>query len=113
MYNDVYRNDIEVFVVPKDIKVTLPDMPKKRFLVELPLDVVKLIDDCSKALGFSRSAFLSIFFRTYDEHVIAWTEGFLQGYYYLIAKQDEDLKKTQKSLENLGVKTYVKGKQRS
>ena len=94
--------------MPKEVKVILPNMPKKRFMLELPEDVVKLIDDCAKALGFSRSAFLSIFFRTYDEHVVAWTEGFLSGYHYSVAKQEQDLKKTEEALESLGAKTHVR-----
>ena len=98
--------------MPKDVKVIPPNMPKKRFLLELPVDVVNLIDDCSGALGFSRSAFLSMFFRTYDEHVIAWTEGFLSGYHYLVAKQEQDLKKTEEALENLGTKTHVRRQDR-
>lgn len=61
-----------------------PERPVQKILITLPKDHVEMIDNCARAIGMSRSAFLQIYFDTYAEQVINFTEGWLAniGYYY-------------------------------
>lgn len=72
-----------------------PKRPVQKILITIPKDQVSMIDECAKAMGMSRSAFLQIYFDTYAEQVINFTEGWLAniGYYYKKQMEKEkDLK---------------------
>jgi len=59
--------------------------------VTLPSDIVELIDNCAKAIGMSRSAFLQVYFDGYNEQVANFTEGWLKALLYY-KKREENAK---------------------
>lgn len=72
-----------------------PKRPVKKILITIPQDQVTMIDECAKAMGLSRSAFLQIYFDTYAEQVINFTEGWLAGigfYYEKLMQEEKQLK---------------------
>jgi hypothetical protein len=51
--------------------------PVGKVLLTLPKDQIKMIDDCARAVGMSRSAFLQVYFDVFAERVRDFTEGWL------------------------------------
>lgn len=60
-------------------KVFLAERKVKKILLTLPEDQIKMIDECAKAVGLSRSSFLHIYFDVFAERVRDFTEGLLVG----------------------------------
>jgi len=70
-------------------KTVYPDKrPVQKVLLTLPTDVVELIDNCAKAIGMSRSAFLQVYFDGYNEQVVNFTEGWLKALLYYKKKEE-------------------------
>jgi len=59
-----------------------PTRPVRKILVTLPKDIVEMLDNCSKAIGMSRSAFLQVYFDGYNEQVVNFTRGWLRALLY-------------------------------
>jgi len=97
--------------MPKEVTVYPPERTTSKKLVTLPDDVWMLIDECTKAMGLtSRSAFLQIYFDTYGEQVLSFTEGWLANlrYYQEKVTQEKRVKEGQKMAESLGQKTTIR-----
>lgn len=77
-------------------KVYPGERKKRRILVDLPEDIILMLDDCARAIAMTRSGFLQVYFDSYAEQVISFTEGWLKniGFYY-------DKVKDRKRLEQL------------
>lgn len=72
-----------------------PQRSVMKILITIPKDQVAMVDNCAKAMGMSRSAFLQVYFDTYAEQVISFTEGWLAGigfYYDKMVKSEKQLK---------------------
>jgi len=106
-----WRNvDWEESVYMSKAKTVYPAERKVvKALLTLPADQVQMIDDCAKAIGFSRSAFLQVYFDTYAEQVMNFTEGWLAGigYYHKKREENETLKEAKRVAEGLGSKLTV------
>jgi len=87
-----------------------PVYPPKRdvvkVLITIPADQVKMLDDCANAIGMSRSAFLQVYFDTYAEQVMNFTEGWLAniGYYHKKMQENKALEEAKRVAEGLGSK---------
>lgn len=95
----------------REITVYPPERKTSKRLVTLPDDLWTLIDECTKAMGMtSRSGFLQIYFDTYAEQVLSFTEGWLANvrYYLDRVEQDKRVKDGQKMAEGLGQKTSIR-----
>lgn len=63
-----------------DLNELLRSMPKrkiKRTTIDLPEDQIKVIDACAKAIGVSRSNFLTWWFDSSVKAMIDWTTNML------------------------------------
>lgn len=95
----------------REVTVYPPERTSSKKLVTLPDDRWRLIDECSKAMGMtSRSAFLQIYFDTYGEQVLSFTEGWLANIRYYQEKVDQEkrVEEGQKVAESLGQKTSIR-----
>ena len=92
------------------VKVYPPKRLQKKILVSLPEDTISMIDDCSKVMGMSRSAFLQVYFDTYSEQVITFTTGWLAGISYYSDKvaAEKRVKEAAKIAEDLGTKVTTR-----
>jgi len=60
-----------------DLAEILKSMPKrkiKRTTVDLPEDLIRVVDSCAKAVGVSRSNFLLLWFDSSVKAMIDWTQ---------------------------------------
>ena len=63
-----------------------PERKVQKILIAIPKDQIALIDDCARAMGMSRSAFLQVYFDSYSEQVVTFVEGWLTGIKYYLNK---------------------------
>jgi hypothetical protein len=68
--------------------------PIRKVLITIPKDQIDMIDECAKAIGMSRSAFLQVYFDTFAERIRDFTEGWLVGIRHYYQKQMQELKKS-------------------
>ena len=80
--------------VSKPKPVYPPKRPVRKTLISIPEDQIMMIDECAKAMGMSRSAFLQVYFDTYAEQVISFTEGWLAGIGHYYKKMMAEKQKT-------------------
>jgi len=64
-----------------------PERRVRKILITIPEDQVKMLDECAKALGMSRSTFIQVYLDTFAERVIDFAEGWLAGIGYYYQKQ--------------------------
>lgn len=90
----------------REVRVYPPKRKQRKILVTLPEDTVSMLDDCAEAMGYSRSAFLQVYFDTYSEQVITFTTGWLAGISYYSDKvaAEKRVKEAAKISEGLGTK---------
>lgn len=92
-----------------------PKREVKKTLITIPADQIEMIDNCAKAIGMSRSSFLQVYFDTYAEQVVNFTEGWLAniGYYYKKRQENKLIQDAKETAEGLGANvTVAKAKER-
>lgn len=97
----------------REITVYPPERTTSKKLVTLPDDTWAVIDECTKAMGMtSRSAFLQIYFDTYCEQIVSFTEGWLTGvkYYQDKVADEKRVKTAQKMSKDIEQKISIRRK---
>jgi len=99
----------ESLVLSKAKTVYPPQREVRKVLLTIPADQVEMIDNCAKAIGMSRSSFLQVYFDTYAEQVMNFTEGWLAniGYYHKKMQENKAIEEAKKTAEGLGTRTMV------
>jgi len=55
---------------------------RRRILVQLAEDNIELLDSEANKLGVSRSVLLQLVLDGFREHIIAYTDGLMRGYFF-------------------------------
>lgn len=90
----------------REIKIFPPKREKKKVIMVLPLDQIKLLDDAANAIGIDRSAFLTVYIDTFAETIQSFVAGWLTGmkFYQEKIAQETRVKEAAETLTKLGSK---------
>ncbi len=68
-----------VTLLRSEVQLLPPKREKKKVIFVLPVDQIKLLDDCAELVGIDRSAFLAVYIDSFAEGFHTFVQGWRIG----------------------------------